>query len=244
MAGTSPAMTELNKASSDQVRAFAVHVLTASGAGIAFIALIFATGEYWEPMFLALGLALIVDGLDGPLARKFDIAQTLPRWSGDILDLVVDFTTYVFVPAYAIAASGLISCWLGIAAGLIVCVSGALYFADKEMKTRDNYFQGFPAVWNVVAFYVFLLQPLGWISFLAIAVLAGLSFAPVKFVHPLRVPEFRALNIVLMAAWGVLALWALIDSFAQPAAVTWALGAIAVYFLLAGLLRQPRVEEV
>jgi phosphatidylcholine synthase len=228
----------------DKLRAFAVHVFTASGAGIAFIALIFATGEYWEPMFLALGLALIVDGLDGPLARKFDVSQTLPRWSGDILDLVVDFTTYVFVPAYAIAASGVVAGWLGIAAGLIVCVSGALYFADKEMKTADNYFRGFPAVWNVVAFYVFLLQPAGWMSFLAIAALAALSFAPLKFVHPLRVREIRAINIVLMAAWGALALWALIDSFAQPPPVTWALGAIAVYFLLAGLLRQPRVEEV
>jgi phosphatidylcholine synthase len=112
------------------------------------------------------------------------------------------------------------------------------------MKTRDNYFQGFPAVWNVIAFYIFLLQPRGWLSFLAIAALAGLSFAPVKFVHPLRVHEFRALNIVLMVAWGVLALWVLVDSFEQPAAVTWALELIAVYFLLAGLLRQPRVEEV
>jgi len=228
----------------EQVRAFAVHVLTASGAGLAFIALIFATGEYWKPMFLTLGLALIVDGIDGPLARKFDVAHVLPRWSGDILDLVVDFLTYVFVPAYAIGASGLIPSWLGLAAGLIVVVSGALYFADKEMKTRDNYFQGFPAVWNVIAFYIFLLQPTGWISFPAVAALAVLSFAPVKFVHPLRVHEFRALNIVLMAAWAVLALWVLVDSFDQPVAVTWALGLIAVYFLLAGLLRQPRVEEV
>lgn len=228
----------------EKVRAFAVHVLTASGAGFAFIALILAAGEYWEPAFLTLGLALIVDGIDGPLARKFDVAQTVPRWSGDILDLVVDFTSYVFVPAYMIAASGIVAGWLGLVSGLIVCVGGALYFADKEMKTRDNYFRGFPAVWNVVAFYVFALQPPAWVSSVAIAALALLSFAPVQFVHPLRVREFRALNIVLMAVWGGLAFWALIDSFEQPAGVTWALSAVAVYFLLAGLLRKPRVEEV
>jgi phosphatidylcholine synthase len=227
----------------EQVRAFLVHVLTASGAGLAFIALIFATSDYWEPMFLTLGLALIVDGLDGPLARKFDVAQRLPRWSGDILDLVVDFLTYVFVPAYAMRASGLIPGWLGLASGLIVCITGALYFADKEMKTRDNYFKGFPAVWNVVAFYIFLVQPPAWASFLAVIALAALTFAPVKFVHPLRVAEFRALNIVLMGAWAVLALWVLVDSFEQPAAVTWALALIAVYFLAAGLLRKP-AEEV
>lgn len=229
---------------SDIIRAYAVHVLTASGAALAFVALIFAAGEYWEPMFLCLGLALIVDGIDGPLARKFKVAETLPRWSGDVLDLVVDFTTYVFVPAFALAASGLIPGWLGLASGLIVCVSGALYFADKEMKTRDNYFRGFPAVWNAVAFYLFLLQPPGWISFLAVAALAALSFSPVKFVHPLRVREFRALNIVLMGVWGALALWALVASFEQPVAVTAGLAAIALYFLLAGVLRRPTVEDV
>ncbi len=225
-------------------RAFAVHVLTASGAALAFIALIFATGEFWEPMFLCLGLALIVDAIDGPLARKFDVAQRLPRWSGDVLDLIVDFTTYVFVPAYAIAASGLIPGLLGLAAGVIVVVTGALYFADKEMKTRDNYFRGFPAVWNVIAFYIFLLEPAAWLSFIAVAALAILSFVPVKFVHPVRVREFRALNVVLIAAWGVLALWALIDSFAQPAWVTWALSLIALYFLFAGILRRPSAEDV
>ena len=234
----------MNPANFDILRAFAVHVLTASGAAIAFIALIFATGEFWEPMFLCLGVGLIVDGLDGPLARKFGTAHRLPRWSGGTLDLVVDFTTYVFVPAYAIAASGLIPGLLGIAAGVIVCITGALYFADTAMKTADNYFRGFPAVWNVVAFYIFLLEPPAWLSLVAIIALGCLTFAPVKFVHPLRVREFRALNIVLIAAWGVLALWALIDSFSQPAPVTWALCLIALYFLLAGILRRPHAEDV
>jgi phosphatidylcholine synthase len=234
----------LSQPNFETIRAFAVHVLTASGAALAFIALIFATGEFWEPMFLCLGLALIVDAVDGPLARKFDIAARLPRWSGDVLDLVVDFTTYVFVPAYAIAASGLIPGLLGIAAGVIVVVTGALYFADKEMKTADNYFRGFPAVWNVIAFYIFLLEPPGWASLVAVAALGVLSFVPVKFVHPVRVRELRHLNALLIAVWSVLAFWALLDSFSQPWAVTWALALIALYFLLAGFLHRPRVEDV
>jgi phosphatidylcholine synthase len=168
----------------------------------------------------------------------------LPRWSGDVLDLVVDFTTYVFVPAYAIAASGLIPGLLGIAAGVIVVVTGALYFADKEMKTADNYFRGFPAVWNVIAFYIFLLEPPGWASLVAVAALGVLSFVSVKFVHPVRVRELRHLNALLIAVWSVLAFWALLDSFSQPWAVTWALALIALYFLLAGFLRRPRVEDV
>ena len=82
-----------------RVRAFAIHVFTATGAALAFLALILATGEHWAAMFFCLGLALIIDGLDGPLARAFDVAEEAPRWSGDVLDLVVDFTTYVFIPA-------------------------------------------------------------------------------------------------------------------------------------------------
>src|SRR5690242_4783281 len=115
--------------------------------------MILAAGGHWAAMFFCLGLALVVDGADGPMARAFEVQKVLPRWSGDTLDLVVDFTTYVFVPAFAISASGLLPQWLAIPAGIVVVVSGALYFADREMKTKDNYFRGFPAVWNLAAFY-------------------------------------------------------------------------------------------
>ena len=90
----------------EYVRAFTIHVFTATGAALALLALILGTGGHWAGMFLCLGLALIVDGADGPLARAFEVQKLVPRWSGETLDLVVDFTTYVFVPAYAIAASG------------------------------------------------------------------------------------------------------------------------------------------
>ena len=102
----------------ERARAFTVHIFTATGAALAFLALILATGGHWAAMFLCLGLALVVDGADGPIARAFDVQNVLPRWSGDTLDLVVDFTTYVFVPAYAIAASGLLPQILAIPAGL------------------------------------------------------------------------------------------------------------------------------
>src|SRR5579862_3391897 len=142
-----------------EFRAFGVHLFTACGAALALLALIFATGGHWTAMFFCLGLALVVDGVDGPLARSFDVSEVLPRWSGATLDMVVDFVTYVFVPAFAIAASGLLPDGVDIAAGIAVCISGALYFADREMKTHDNYFKGFPVVWNLVAFYLYVFQP-------------------------------------------------------------------------------------
>ncbi len=139
------------------------------------LALILATGGHWAAMFFCLGLALVVDGVDGPLAREFKVAELLPRWSGETLDLIVDFTTYVFVPAYAIAASGLLPQVLAIPAGIVVVITGALYFADRQMKTPDNYFHGFPAVWNLGAFYLYLLEPPPWLAAAMIVALAVLD---------------------------------------------------------------------
>jgi phosphatidylcholine synthase len=223
----------------ERVRAFTVHVFTTTGAALGLLALILGTGGHWAGMFLCLGLALVVDGLDGPLARAFDVENVLPRWSGATLDLVVDFTTYVFVPAYAIAASGLLPQFLAIPAGIIVVISGALYFADREMKTKDNYFRGFPAVWNLAAFYLYLLEPPEWAAAVAIAVLAGLSFAPIKFLHPLRVQHWRTVNIALLAVWAALAFVAVIQDLSPGLYVTVPLSLIAVYFFTIGLLRVP-----
>jgi phosphatidylcholine synthase len=226
-------------ASFERFRAFTVHVFTASGAALALLALILATGGHWAVMFLCLGMALIIDGADGPMARALDVKTVLPRWSGDTLDLVVDFTTYVFVPAYAIAASGLLPQVLAIPAGILVVISGALYFADREMKTKDNYFRGFPAVWNLAAFYLYLLEPPEWAAAAGVAILAGLSFSPIKFLHPLRVQQWRIFNIALLALWSALALVAVIQDLAPGMYITLPLCLIALYFFAIGLLRPP-----
>jgi phosphatidylcholine synthase len=218
-----------------RARAFAVHILTAAGAALALAALVYAAHGRWAAMFLCLGVALIVDGVDGPIARWLKVAEVLPRWSGDVLDLVVDFVTYVFVPAYAIAAGGLLPELLGLPAGIIIVVSGALYFADREMKTPDNYFRGFPALWNLAAFYLFLLKPAPSLTAIIVAGLAVLSFVPFNFPHPLRVARFRALNIIGLILWSALALIAVLDDLAPGPWVAGGLVAIALYFLGVGI---------
>ena len=136
--------------------AFSVHILTACGAALALLALLAATRGDWPLMFFWLGVALVVDAVDGPLARALNVQSVLPRWSGETLDLVVDYTTYVFVPAYAVAVGGLMPEGWAIAAAATIAITGTLYFADREMKTEDNFFRGFPAVWNLVVFYLLL----------------------------------------------------------------------------------------
>ncbi|HET7448931.1 MAG TPA: phosphatidylcholine synthase, partial [Methyloceanibacter sp.] len=177
----------------------------------------------------------MVDAVDGTMARRFKVAQVLPRWSGDVLDLVVDFVTYVFVPAYAVAAGGLMPEGLGVPAGILVVVTGALYFADRQMKTADNYFRGFPALWNAVAFYLFLLKLNSWLAAAIVALLAVLTFVPFKFVHPFRVIRLRSVSFVMVIVWSVLGAIALLRDFAPGPWVTGGLVLAAVYFMVVGL---------
>jgi phosphatidylcholine synthase len=227
----------------EELAGFAVHLLTASGAAFGLLALMAAIEQAWSIMFLLLGVAFLVDGIDGPLARRFAVAHTLPRWSGEVLDLVVDFVTYVFVPAFAIAESGLLPAALAPLGAILIVVTGALYFADTRMKLADNSFRGFPALWNLAAFYFLLLTPPPWLTTILVVALAALSFANFAFIHPLRVMRGRNLNIALLAVWAVLALIALLNNMVPGFFVTAALCAIAIYLVGVGILRNDAVSR-
>jgi phosphatidylcholine synthase len=217
--------------------AFAVHLFTACGAAVAFGALIAALHGEFTVMFTLLGVALAIDGVDGTLARRLRVAEILPRWSGDTLDFVVDYLNYVFVPAYALATSALMPQSLAIPAAIAILISSAIYFADTRMKTADGYFRGFPALWNITAFYLFLAQPPALLTFVIIAVLVVLTFAPIHIVHPLRADGWTKLNVVMLIVGAVLAFATLFYHMVPPTAVNYALYGVAAYFLLVGLAR-------
>jgi phosphatidylcholine synthase len=211
--------------------AFSVHIFTALGAGIALIAQLEAVRERWAAMFAWLGIALVIDALDGPIARRLDVIRVQPNWSGEVLDLVVDFVTYVFVPAYAITASGLLLPLAAPLLGIGIVVSSALYFADRRMKSDDNHFRGFPALWNAAAFYLFLLHLSPAISSLIVAVLIVLTFVPFHVLHPVRVVRLRGLTLTLVAIWAALVVYALANNFNAGTIVTVALCAIAAWIV-------------
>jgi phosphatidylcholine synthase len=212
-----------------RMAAFGVHIFTALGAGVGLIAMLEAVREHWANMFAWLGVALIIDGIDGPLARRLDVVRLQPNWSGEVLDLVVDFVTYVFVPAYAITASGMLLPLAAPILGIGIVTSSALYFADRRMKAADNHFRGFPAVWNVAAFYLFLLHPSPALATLGVAVLIALTFAPFHVLHPVRVVRLRWLTLWLMAIGAVLSIYTLVCDFNVGAPIVVGLCAIAAY---------------
>lgn len=220
-----------------RIVAFAVHIFTASGAAVAFGALIAAIQGEFTVMFALLGVALLIDGVDGFFARRLRVAEVLPRWSGEVLDHVIDYLTYVFIPALALATGAILPEWLAVPAALAIVVSSALYFADKEMKTDDGFFRGFPVLWNLVVFYLFLIQPPPFVSLVIVAVLIVLTFVPFSFVHPLRARRWAAANAALLVLWGVLAFAALTYHLVPPPLVVVGLLLIGAYFIAVGLVQ-------
>ncbi|RVD59503.1 phosphatidylcholine/phosphatidylserine synthase [Mesorhizobium sp. M2D.F.Ca.ET.185.01.1.1] len=192
-----------------QARAFSVHLLTASGSFLAFLSLVAASEERWTSMFWWLGLALFVDGIDGPIARKLEVKEILPTWSGELLDNIIDYVTYVLIPAFALYQRGFMGENLSFLSAAIIVVSSAIYYADTGMKTKENFFKGFPVVWNMVVFTLFVIEPGQWVSFAVVVVAGILTFLPINFIHPVRVVRLRPVNLgmtLLWCAFGALAL--------------------------------------
>ncbi len=233
-------------AASARTVAFSIHLFTALGGACAILALIEATRAGWPAMFGWLALALLIDGVDGTFARHFRVADILPRWSGDTLDLVVDFTTYVFVPAYALAASGMLPHQLAVPLSIAIVVSAAIYCADRNMKLPDNAFRGFPVLWNAVAFHLFILKFSPWVTAGVVTVFIILTFAPYRTIHPLRMSHMRIANAVALLVWSALALYALFRGLDPGLWATVALTVIGIYFLGAGLFfpaKRTRLER-
>jgi phosphatidylcholine synthase len=232
--------------------AFGVHLFTASGVFWGFLALIAAAHQEWRTMFGWLALALFVDGVDGTFARKINVVEAAPRWSGAALDLIIDYLTYVIVPAYALYSSGILGSPnhpLNLIAMAVILLSSAMYFADNEMKTEDAWFKGFPAVWNLIVFYYFLLSPIEptalsmAIIFVITVALGLMTFASFVFVHPLRVAKLRLPTLSLLVIWSVLAIMAIWENMAPAHWVIWGLCITGLYFLILGYFRTAPTHD-
>ena len=223
-----------------RLSAYLTHLLTASGAALGFLALIDAAGGRLARSFLWLGVALVVDAVDGPIARHLRVGVNAPRYDGAVLDLVVDFVTYVLALAAMIVWGELIPGSPGVAAALAIVAGSALYFADTRMKTADLWFQGFPAVWNVVALYLAVFPLPAWVGFAVVAAAVAAMFLPAPFVHPMRVARLRPLTLAMLTVWTLAAVLSVASDFAPGWPAKAALLATAIYFLGLGIMRRPR----
>ncbi len=221
-----------------QAYALLVHLLTATGAVFAMLAMLAAVEEDWSLMFLWLVVAFAVDGIDGPLARHFEVKRYAPQFDGVLLDLIIDYLTYVFVPAYALFKSDLLPGWTGWIAIMLITFGSAMYFADTRMKTKDNSFSGFPGCWNMVVLVLFALTPNFWIILGIVVVLTAAMFIPFKFIHPVRTERWRIVSLPMTLAWTIFAGWAALVDFHPESWALWGLVVTSVYIVFAGVAQQ------
>ena len=180
---------------------YLIHLFTVSGVLFSFLALLASIQKDFPLTFFFLSIALFIDGIDGSLARKVDVKKYTPHINGENLDNIIDYLNYVFVPAFVIYWLDMVPSGTELLSALIILVVSCYTFANNNMKTTDFYFSGFPALWNIVILYFYILNTNPLINFIVICTLAVLTFIPIKFSHPFRVLYLRKITLSVLTIW-------------------------------------------
>ena len=186
-----------------KVSAYLVHLFTALGVVFGFLALLATVNQEIPEAFLWLALALFVDGVDGTLARAANVKDNTPEIDGAVLDNIIDYLNYVVVPVFIFYTLEMVpGSYLMISSAAILLVS-CFTFINTKTKTEDFYFSGFPANWNIIVLYFYILDSTPWINLFIVLLFCVLTFIPFKYVHPFRVIEFRKTTLLITFIWMV-----------------------------------------
>ncbi len=190
--------------------AWMVHLLTASGAVFGLLAIHAAANHAYVPALWWMIVTCAIDGVDGALARWRKVTFFLPHFDGALLDNMVDYFTYVIVPAFFLMHTELVAQeWQLPLAALIILVS-AYQFCQEDAKTADHTFAGFPSYWNVAVFYLFMMGWPQWINAALLVLCAAGVFIPVRYLYPSRTPLLRPVSVTLGVLWAGILIVALL----------------------------------
>jgi phosphatidylcholine synthase len=183
--------------------AWAVHVFTSTGIIAGFLGLLSVLDGSPRAALTWLMVAMVIDGLDGPIARHYDIARVIPHVDGNSLDLMIDYVCCVVAPALFIYEFDLLpeNNAISLTCVGLILVSSLYVMSNKDIMSEDKYFNSFPAMWNLVVNVLFVLQGRPWINVVVVLVLVVFSFVPLKFIHPIRVRDFRNITIPVLVVW-------------------------------------------
>ncbi len=200
-----------------KIAANGVHLFTGSGLVLAIIAMYnYADKNNLHIACILLLLTTIIDAADGTLARKFRVKEFAPNVDGALLDNIIDFLTYAFIPAYFIMSTGIMDKMPAIIASSIIVLVSGYQFCQTNAKTDDHYFVGFPSYWNITFIFLYWLQLGSLISFLIIILLAVSVFIPVRYIYPSRTKPLMIPSLIITIPWGLVFLYTLIFEFSQP----------------------------
>ena len=228
----------------NKVQSWLVHIFTALGALAGFLSLVAILSDNIFLAFIWLSLAFFIDGVDGTFARRYQVKEMVPAIDGSILDNIVDYLNYVFIPAVIVYWFSLVPSQLTLLAVALILIVSCYTFANTKLKTEDNYFRGFPAAWNIVIFYLFVIGTSQLTNFLAIVFFSVMTFIPLKYLHPFRVKEKKSLNLFMTAIWGLCCVFLLLDLRDTPTQLSiyrhfyyWLWVVLSLYFVYVSLSR-------
>ncbi|MGB4782381.1 CDP-alcohol phosphatidyltransferase family protein [Candidatus Methylomirabilis sp.] len=207
-----------------RVMAWAVHLLTASGAVVGGWCLVAIHRGDYRGAFFGMVLAGVIDAVDGPLARLARVKEVLPQFDGAKLDDIVDYLNYVVVPIVLIQAANLMPESVSIWIVPFPLLTSAYRFCHVSAKTPDHFFTGFPSYWNILAFYCYVGRSPLWFNAVFILFAAIMVLVPIRYIYPSRTRILRPLTIGLGILWSaslLILLWQLPDP--SPSLVAWSL---------------------
>lgn len=220
--------------------AWGVHVLTASGAPAGLLAILATLRGDAQTAFAWMAYTLFVDSIDGTLARRFEVKRVLPAIDGARLDDCVDYFTYVVVPVFFVVRMGMLPAALATPVAALVLIASGMGFARTDAKTADHLFTGFPSYWNVVAFYLYVLEWPPVANALLLSVLAVGVFVPIRYVYPSRTETLRPLTIGLGVVWALALLSAIVWLDSRPKTLVAATLLYVVYYVALSLVLTRR----
>ncbi len=206
--------THPNASMARHLAAWGVHLFTASGAVFCLLALRATGEEEWREALAWLLVATMIDAVDGVLARSVRVKEVLPDFDGTLMDNIIDYCSYVLVPAYMLYHAPLLPPQAALLAASGICVASAYQFCQAGAKTADHYFTGFPSYWNVTVLYLLAMKLSPSANLAIVVLLIVLVFVPIKYIYPSRTLRLRKLTIGLITVWTVVmvvVLWQLPD---------------------------------
>ncbi len=186
------------------ILAWLAHLYTASGGVLAFLAARAVVERDYRAAFFWLALQVLVDATDGWLARRVRVSDRLPWFNGAKLDDIIDYLTYVFVPALIVWHAPLVHPAWAVPVGAAMLLSSAYGFNRADAKTADHFYTGFPSYWNIVVLYLFVADLPREVNATILVGLAALVLVPIRYVYPSRTPVLRGTTLALGSLWGVL----------------------------------------
>jgi phosphatidylcholine synthase len=213
-----------------------VHAYTASGAVLAFLAARSVVDGNWRLAFLWLFVAVLVDSTDGVFARLARVDERLPQVSGTKLDDIVDYLTFVFVPALVVWRADLVPVGWSLPVAVAMLLSSLYGFVSADAKTPDHFFTGFPSYWNIVVLYLVVFGLPRLYNTIILLVLAALVFVRIAYIYPTRTTRWRALTLTMCALWGVLMLILILGLPSPPRSLAWLSLFFPIYYMLASVI--------